>query len=985
MSRQVVDPRVRTLIENGVKLGHRSLFVVVGEYARDQVPNLHFILSNAMMKARPSVLWCYKDELGFSSHRKKRMNQIKSKIAKGLMESVADDPFELFISSTDIRYTYYHESHTILGKTFGMLVLQDFEALTPNMLARTVETVAGGGMVVLLLSSLNSLKALHSLVLDSHAKYKTSAIPRFNRRFVALVNKCRHALVLDDRLQVVPGFCKHSGLENIESMRPQEALRLDSIKNLVEKLEGTGAIQELVKLCFTEDQAKTVLALLDSISGTATTSTSSIVSVTAARGRGKSAAMGLAVAGAISLGYSFISVTAPSPENLTTFFEFVVKGLIGIGFIENSDFSVSHLNSEKSESNRKTSAVIGISVFKSKRQSIKYVHPSKVAETGSDLVIIDEAAAIPLPLVKKAIKPSLSSERRDVFLSSTVSGYEGTGRSLSLKLLAELRNQADNSTFKLNEIEMIQPIRYSLNDPIEAWLYDLLVFNATIKIPPVPEALPSLNECNLYLVNRDVLFSGVRCYDAFLRNVYSVLIAAHYRNSPDELALLADSPSHRLLVLMPTITRETRPDTANIIAVLHVALEGQINKEEVHNQLVKGERKDGDLIPWTLARNFLAEDFPQLSGLRVVRLAVHPSLMGLKYGTRVLSQLQEWLEGKLLPNLDRPQEVPFVDSADGNGSEFDPSSSPTLLSSLSDLCPWRLHWIGSSFGLSCPLLRFWKNSGYNLVHTRLSSSDVTGEHSGIVLKAITSRPALPEETVFIESNKDFLEPLLTDFKRRISVCLGAELSEIPVDLALEVVSPDLDPTIDGKISTGKFLDTLNERDLLRISNYARNLADKTLIADLIPFLALSWLRFELPIVLTAAQASVLISHGLQRKSVSDISRELSISTQQTITLLNKVLRKLAEYIRNSQTNDLLSNESNLPVPSDVSTLEEFKSEIQKAGREEERKLEEVMGIVDVPDRISLKREGSDVKEKKERGRKSSTLDDDKRQKRSKRR
>lgn len=29
---------------------------------------------------------------------------------------------------------------------------QDFEALTPNLLARTVETVEGGGIVVLLLS-----------------------------------------------------------------------------------------------------------------------------------------------------------------------------------------------------------------------------------------------------------------------------------------------------------------------------------------------------------------------------------------------------------------------------------------------------------------------------------------------------------------------------------------------------------------------------------------------------------------------------------------------------------------------------------------------------------------------------------------------------------------------------------------------------------------------------------------------------------------
>jgi hypothetical protein len=53
----------------------------------------------------------------------------------------------------------------------------------------------------------------------------------------------------------------------------------------------------------------------------------STVALTAARGRGKSAALGLAVAGALALGYSNIFVTAPSPENLRTLFEFVFKGL----------------------------------------------------------------------------------------------------------------------------------------------------------------------------------------------------------------------------------------------------------------------------------------------------------------------------------------------------------------------------------------------------------------------------------------------------------------------------------------------------------------------------------------------------------------------------------------------------------------------------------------------------------------------------------
>lgn len=56
-----------------------------------------------------------------------------------------------------------------------MAVLQDFEALTPNLLARAVETVEGGGLVVLLLSRLQSLTQLYTLAMDVHARLRTEA------------------------------------------------------------------------------------------------------------------------------------------------------------------------------------------------------------------------------------------------------------------------------------------------------------------------------------------------------------------------------------------------------------------------------------------------------------------------------------------------------------------------------------------------------------------------------------------------------------------------------------------------------------------------------------------------------------------------------------------------------------------------------------------------------------------------------------------
>lgn len=84
-------------------------------------------------------------------------------------------------------------NHSI-GQTFGMCVLQDFEALTPNLLARTIETVEGGGLIILLLKTVKSLKQLYTLSMDVHSRFRTEAhheiIPRFNERFILSLSEC---------------------------------------------------------------------------------------------------------------------------------------------------------------------------------------------------------------------------------------------------------------------------------------------------------------------------------------------------------------------------------------------------------------------------------------------------------------------------------------------------------------------------------------------------------------------------------------------------------------------------------------------------------------------------------------------------------------------------------------------------------------------------------------------------------------------------
>jgi N-acetyltransferase 10 len=149
------DLRIRTLIENCVVSKERSFFVIIGYNARDRVANLHHMLLKATIQTRTSVLWCYAKELYLSSNKKKRLKQIKKMTASDLLNPNQEDSFSSFIASTNIRYCYYSETHKILGNTFSMCVMQDFEYLTPGLLARSVETVIGGGIIVILSSKLD--------------------------------------------------------------------------------------------------------------------------------------------------------------------------------------------------------------------------------------------------------------------------------------------------------------------------------------------------------------------------------------------------------------------------------------------------------------------------------------------------------------------------------------------------------------------------------------------------------------------------------------------------------------------------------------------------------------------------------------------------------------------------------------------------------------------------------------------------------------
>ncbi|CAJ2676937.1 unnamed protein product [Trifolium pratense] len=905
--RKKVDERIRTLIENGVKSRHRSMFVIIGDKSRDQIVNLHYMLSKAQIKSRPTVLWCYKEKLELSSHKEKRVKQVKKLIQRGLLDPDKADAFSLFMQSGDLTHCLYKNSEKVLGNTYGMCVLQDFEALTPNLLARTIETVEGGGLVVLLLRSLSSLTSLYTMVMDVHDRFRTEShsetTGRFNERFLLSLASCKACVVMDDELNVLPISSHIRSITPVPVKEDSDGLsEVDQeLKKLKEELNEDLPVGPLIRKCCTLDQGKAVITFLDAILDKTLRGT---VATFAARGRGKSAALGLSIAGAIAVGYSNIFVTAPSPENLRTLFEFICKGLVALEYEEGKHFDV--VISANPELKK---ATIRINIYKQHRQTIQYILPHEHEKLSQvELLVVDEAAAIPLPMVKSLLGPYL------VFLSSTVNGYEGTGRSLSLKLVQQLQEQSHQSakstegTGRLfKKIELSESIRYASGDPIESWLNTLLCLDVSNAIPNISR-LPPASECDLYYVNRDTLFSYHKDSELFLQRMMALYVASHYKNSPNDLQLMADAPAHHLFVLLGPVD-ESKNQLPDILCVVQVCLEGQISRQSAIQSLSHGHQPSGDQIPWKFCEQFRDTVFPSLSGARIVRIATHPSAMRLGYGSQAVELLTRYFEGQLTPisenDVDDKVDTPRirVTEAAEKVSLLEESIKPRtdlphLLVHLRERRPEKLHYIGVSFGLTLELFRFWKKHKFAPFYIGQIPNNVTGEHSCMVLKPLNN-----DEIEVDGSNQyGFYGPFYQDFRQRFAKLLASTFRDMEYKLAMSIIDPKINFTEQEPIkeTTDSFLRSVKEHlsphDMKRLEAYVDNLVDFHLILDLVPALSHLYFQEKIPVTLSHAQACVLLCTGLQNQNISHIEGQMKLERQQILSLFIKVMKKFYKYL-----------------------------------------------------------------------------------------
>ncbi|MEM4511445.1 MAG: GNAT family N-acetyltransferase [Nanopusillaceae archaeon] len=545
----------------------------------------------------------------------------------------------------------YSESEKYMGKTYELLILDMYKSLTPDYLGRLIGTVSGKGLIIFLIEDFNNFENLKT-VFHQHLltpPYKIEDVRNyFEIRFKRKLMEYENILIIDTESEKI---LKKLNYEcNVLQIIPK-------IKKISKLPENKKFSDRIYRLCITDDQVN-VLYLLENL----LESGKKAFLIIADRGRGKSAILGLCISALVEYLLEKdkildIGITSPSIENVRTLFEFLRLGL---------------------EKNNIKYELSGRKIKIKNKIYIEYRSPLNILAKKYDFLFVDEAAGIGVNLLYEYL-----NKYKKIVFSSTIHGYEGAGRSFSVRFMKYLKERKD---FEVFEYKMKEPIRYGEDDPIEKWLFDTLLLDAE------PE---EIDENDLKLIEeKKVKFYKIPLKEWFekeekkLRSFVGIYVLAHYQNRPNDLAMIADAPHHDGFVL--------ELENGKIVNAIQVAYEGQLSEETIERML-KDYKPKGNIIPDVIAKHFREKEFPKLKGIRIVRIATHPHLQGKGLGSIALEKLTQWAKEK---NYD---------------------------------------WIGTSFGVTYDLLNFWLKNGFIVVHLSPEKNRVSGEYSAIVVKPLNKK------------------------------------------------------------------------------------------------------------------------------------------------------------------------------------------------------------------------------------------------------
>ncbi|MCX4180692.1 tRNA(Met) cytidine acetyltransferase TmcA [Enterobacter sp. HSTU-ASh6] len=210
----------------------------------------------------------------------------------------------------------------------------------------------------------------------------------------------------------------------------------------------------------------------------------------------------------------------------------------------------------------------------------------------ADWLIVDEAAAIPGPLLEKLV-----SRFPRVLLTTTVQGYEGTGRGFLLKFCGRFPG--------LQRYSLSTPVRWAAGCPLERIVASALLFDDTL-LDRRPEGEVRITSLTPAAWERR---------PALVASVYELLCAAHYRTSPLDLRRMMDAPGQQFAVA------EANPVIAGALWLVE---EGGLSPALSRAVWAGFRRPRGNLVAQSLAAHGGSPLAATLRGRRVTRIAVHP-------------------------------------------------------------------------------------------------------------------------------------------------------------------------------------------------------------------------------------------------------------------------------------------------------------------------------------------------------------------------
>ncbi|MTB65964.1 GNAT family N-acetyltransferase [Providencia sp. wls1943] len=223
----------------------------------------------------------------------------------------------------------------------------------------------------------------------------------------------------------------------------------------------------------------------------------------------------------------------------------------------------------------------------------------------ADWLIIDEAAAIPSHILRQII---VFFPR--VLMTTTVEGYEGTGRGFMMKFCDSLEN--------FTSLSLTQPIRFAEHDPLERVINQSLLLESATSTKAVSEPII------LKPLSQQQLANDPKQLHAF----YGLLTAAHYRTSPLDLRRLLDAQHQHFAV--------ANHHNQDVVGAAWMVDEGGLD-EKLSWQIWAGQRRPrGNLVAQSLAAHCYFPQAPRLRSRRVMRIAVNAEHRRQKIGYRLL-------------------------------------------------------------------------------------------------------------------------------------------------------------------------------------------------------------------------------------------------------------------------------------------------------------------------------------------------------------